>query len=265
MRVTLKMPSATGVAAGQTATFSLPIGRTYHSLLLTYTGVTLAQMTEIRLVANGKVMRRITGGTRQDTFNKFCLLSAANGILTIPLDRPGMRLKDGEEFTALGTGMPGDPQQVVNLALEIDIDPAAAAPALSLKAIQSEPRPFGLIAKYREFSHNPAAAGDFEIADLPRGDLIGRIWLNKAGINSVRVEKDGFVLFERTAAENSLVQNDSGYRASQANYFVIDPSENGFAGEAFDTRAAQDFRIIVNVAAGGTMPVIVEYLGGLAN
>lgn len=264
MRVTLKMPSATGVAPGQTATFALPIGRTYHNLLLTYAGVTLAQMTEIRLVANGKVMRRITGGVRQDTFNKFCGLAAAAGILQIPLDRPSMRLKDGEEFTALGTGFANDPQQVVNLALEIDIDAAAAAPALSLKAIQSEPRPFGAIAKIREFSHNPAAAGQFEIADLPRGDAVGRIWLNKAGINSVRIERDGFVLFERTAAENEMVQND-GYRVAQANYFVIDPSENGFAGEAFDLRTAQDFRVIIDVAAGGVMPVIVEYLGGLAN
>ena len=264
MRVTLRMPSATGVAPGQTATFALPIGRTFHSLLLTYAGVTLAQMTELRIVANGKVMRRITGGTRQDTFNKFCNLAAAAGILTIPFDRPGMRLKDGEEFTALGTGVAGDPQQVTTLSLEIDIDAAAAAPVLSLKAIQSEPTMFGMIAKIREFSYNPAAAGDFEISDLPKGDIVGRIWLNKAGINSVRVERDGFILFERTAAENTLVQND-GYRTAQADYFVIDPSENGFAGEAFSTSGAQDFRIIVNVAAAGAMPVIVEYIGGIGN
>jgi len=264
MRVTLRMPAPNGVAPGQTATFPLPIGRTYHTLLLNYSGITLAQMTEIRLVANGKVMRRITGGTRQDTFNKFCNLAAAAGILRIDLDRPGMRLKDGEEFTALGTGFPNDPQQVVTLNLEIDISAAAAAPAFSLKAIQSEPRPFGMIAKIREFTHNAVAAGDFEIADLPRGDIIGRIWLSAAGINSVRIERDGFVLFERTAAENTMVQLD-GFRTPQANYFVIDPSENGFAGEAYATNGAQDFRLIVNVAGAVAIPTIVEYLGGLGN
>jgi hypothetical protein len=263
MRVTLKMPNANGVAPGQTATFLLPIGRTYHNLLLTYAGVTLAQMTEIRLIANGKVMRRVTGAVRQDTFNQFCGLAAANGILQIPLDRLGMRLKDGEEFTSLGTGIAGDPQQVTTLNLEIDISAAAAAPVLSLKAIQSEPRPFGMISKIREFSHNPAAAGDYEISDLPRADLIGRIYLNKAGINSVRVERDGFVLFERTAAENSLIQND-GMRVSQANYFIIDPSENGFAGETIPAPGAQDLRLIINVAAAGAMPVIVEYIGLLS-
>jgi len=261
-RVTVRMPSANGVAPGQTATFVLPIGRTYHALLLTYSGVTLAQMTEIRIVANGKVMSRITGGTRMDTFNQFCGLAAANGIIQIPFDRPKQRLKDAEEFTALGTGFPGDPQQVTTLHLEIDIDPAAVAPALALKAVQSEPRPFGWISKIREFTHNPAAAGEYEISDLPRGDLIGRIWLNKAGINSVRVERNGFILFERTAAENSLVQSD-GERVPQANYFVIDPSELGFGGEAISTKEAQDFRIIVDVAAAGAMPVIVEYIGGL--
>lgn len=264
MRVTLRMPSPTGVAPGQTATFPLPIGKTYHDLLLTYAGVTLAQMTEIRLIANGKVMRRVTGAVRQDTFNQFCGLAAANGILHIPLDRVGMRLKDGEEFTSLGTGIPGDPQQVTTLNLEIDISAAAIAPVLSMKAIQSEPRPFGIIAKIREYSHNPAAAGIYEIADLPRTDAIGKIYLNKAGINSVRVERDGFVLFERTAAENTLIQSD-GYRKPQANYFVIDPSENGFGSEAIDVVQSQDFRLIIDVAAAGAMPVIVEYLGGLGS
>lgn len=266
MRVTVRMPAPNGVAPGQTATFNLPIGRTFHTLLMTYAGVTLAQMTEIRLVANGKVLRRILTGTFQDDINQFCGLAAAAGILRIDLDRPGMRLKDGEEYTSLGTGLPGDPQGVSTLNLEVDIAAAAPAPVLSMKAIQSEPRNFGLVSKYRVFTHAPTGAGDYEIADLPKGDLIGKIIIDDSivTVNSVRVERDGFVVFERTAAENSLVQAD-GYRVPQAGYFVIDPSENGFAGEAYVTNGAQDFRLIVNVAGAGAMPVTVEYIGGLGN
>jgi hypothetical protein len=133
------MPSADGVAAGQTASFRLPIGRTYHTLLLTYAGVTLAQMNELRVVANGKVIQRVTGGAFADSRNLFIKRAAANGVLAIDFDRPGMRLKDGEEYTALGTGVADDPQAVTTLTLEIDIDAAAAAPVLSLKAVQSEP------------------------------------------------------------------------------------------------------------------------------
>jgi len=256
------MPSADGVAAGQTATFRLPIGRTYHALLLSYSGVTLAQMTEIRLAANGKVFRRITGGTRQDTFNKFFGLAAANGILRIDLDRPGMRLKEGEEFTSFGTGIAEDPQRVTTFHMEIDIDGAAVAPALSLKAIQSDPTPLNLIAKIREFSYSPAGAGDYEIVDLPRGDLIGRVWFFSPHINSLTVERDGFIAFERTAAENSFVQTD-GYRAPQTNVFVFDPSENGFAGEALATAGVQDLRFRLNIGAGGLVTTVVEYIGPL--
>lgn len=263
-RNTLRMPSAQGVAAGQTATFRLPIGRTYHTLLLTYSGVTLAQMTEIRLVINGKTQRRITGGSWQDTLNKFVKHSAAAGVLRIDLDRSRMRLKQGEEYTAIGTGVANDPQEITTMSLEIDIDGAAAAPAMSLKAVQSEPTPAGMISKLREFSYNPAAAGDFEISDLPKGDLIGRIYFRKAGINSVKIERDGFTAFERTAAENSLIQTD-GERTPQADVFVFDPSELGFAGEQLATAGVQDLRITVNVAAGGAMPVVVEYIGPLGD
>lgn len=263
-RVTLRMPSAQGVGAGQTATFRLPIGRTYHNLLLTYSGVTLAQMTEIRLVVNGKTQRRITGGDWQDSLNKFVKHAAANGVLRIDLDRSRMRLKGGEEFTAIGTGVQGDPQQITTMSLEIDIDAGAAAPALALKAIQSDPSPAGMISKLREFSYAPSAGGDYEIADLPKGDLIGRIYFRKAGINSVKIERDGFVVFERTAAENSLIQTD-GERAPQADVFIFDPSELGFAGEQLATAGVQDLRITVNVAAGGAMPVVVEYIGPLGD
>jgi hypothetical protein len=94
--------------------------------------------------------------------------------------------------------------------------------------------------------------------------LIGRVYFRKAGINSVKVERDGFVVFERTAAENTLLQTD-GMRAPQANMFVFDPSERGFAGEALATKGVQDLRFTVNVAAGGAMPVVVEYIGPLGN
>ena len=46
MRIEQRMPPFEGVAAGNTALIKLPIGRRFHSLYLTYSGVTLAQMTD---------------------------------------------------------------------------------------------------------------------------------------------------------------------------------------------------------------------------
>lgn len=263
MRITVRMPSAEGVAPGQTATFRLPIGRTFHTLLLNYAGATLAQLTEARIVANGQVVRRYsTGGPKIDTVNKHAGLAAANGILRIDFDRPGMRLKDGEEYTSFGTGIANDPTPVTTLTLEVDIAAAAVAPVLSLKAIQSEPRPFGLVSKIREFVYNAPAAGDYEIVDLPKGDLIGKIFIKSANITKLKIERDGFVIFERTAAENNVVQLD-GYRVPQAGYFVFDPSENGFAGEAVQTAGVQDLRLVCTMSGAEALPITVEYIGPL--
>jgi hypothetical protein len=263
MRITARMPSAEGVAPGQTATFRLPIGRTFHTLLLGYAGVTLAQMTEARIVANGQVVRRYAGGgAKINLMNLFCGLAAADGVLRIDFDRPGMRLKDGEEYTSFGTGVANDPTPITTLTMEIDISAAAIAPVLALKAIQSEPRPFGLVSKLREFVYNAPAAGDYEIVDLPKGDLIGKIFIQSANITRLKIERDGFVIFERTAAENNVVQLD-GYRVPQAGYFVFDPSENGFAGEAVQTGGVQDLRLICTMSGAEALPITVEYIGPL--
>ena len=270
MRNTLRMPGGEGVAAGQTATFRLPIGRTFHELLLTYAGVTLAQMTEIRLISNGAVLQRYLSGTFVDDYNQFEGRAAANGVLVVPVgDRVNMKLRDGEEFTAIGTGVVDEKNPsnlVTNLYLEIDIDAAAAAPAMSLKAVQSDPRVLGIVKRLRTFSYNPTAAGEFVIADLPRGDLISRIFVDDSvvGVNSLKIERDGFTLFERTTAENELIQAD-GVRVPQAGYWIFDATELGYAGENIVTKGAQDLRLTFDVAGGGAMPIVVEYLGGIPN
>ncbi len=101
--LTRKMPSWEGVAAGQTATVRLPIGNTYHKLLVPYSGVTLAQMDEIRVIANGKTIQRLIGGDVLDSMNQFDGRNAAGGILTIDFERFGLRTRAGSEFTVIGT------------------------------------------------------------------------------------------------------------------------------------------------------------------
>ena len=77
LKTTRQMPSFEGVAAGATATLRLPIGRTYHQLILAYGGLaagpgpTLAQITEARILANGQVIRRHGSGTEINADNAF--------------------------------------------------------------------------------------------------------------------------------------------------------------------------------------------------
>jgi len=78
-KTTRKAPSFEGVAAGQTATARLPIGRTYEQLLIPYSGATLTQLNELRIIANGEVIHRVTELTKLDSMNQFEGRAAANG------------------------------------------------------------------------------------------------------------------------------------------------------------------------------------------
>lgn len=279
-KITTKMPSAESVAAGSTATFRLPIGATYEQLLISYSGTTfdLEHMTELRLVGNGKTIQRYptvgsdSGAEVLDKFNQFEGRNAANGILVLDLNRFGIRTRVNEELTGLGTGMkPSDAGykekgglgvELSTLYLEIDIAATAEAPVLSAKAVQSPKRPLGLIKKVRHFIYNAAASGEYEISDLPRGDLINKFVVHSADVSALKLETDRNIRFERTAAENSLIQAD-GVRAPVSGLYVFDPSEIGNGSEALPTVKVQDFRITLSMSSAGSVPVTVEYMGAL--
>jgi len=262
-KLTRKMPSFEGVAAGQTATARLPIGLTYNALIITYAGVTLAQLTELRLVANGKTLQRLVGGAVLDSLNQFDGRNAAAGTLTLDLERYGLRTRAGAELTSVGTGDPKDKRRISTLSLEIDIDAGAAAPVLSLKALQSAPRPAGVLKHVRVFGFDPSAAGDFEIADLPRMGLINRvIFTEGAAINSIKLERDGYTVFERNTAENEVIQAD-GVRVPQANYWAVDFSEEGNGQDALAVAGVRDLRFTLDMAGAGHVNAIVEYIAPL--
>ena len=261
MLLTKKMPSFDGVAAGQTATVSLPIGLSYHELLLTYSGATLAEINEIRVVANGQTIQRYTEAADLDLKNQFDGQAAANGVLNIPVgDRYGLKTRAGVEFTKLGTGRLDDPKPITSLQLEVDIDAAAVGPALSLSAIQSDADQSGIIKFVHEFIYNPSAAGEFEISDLPKGRDFGQLIFQSTNINSIEIFRDGFSVWKRTKAENDKIQGD-GVRIPQAGIFVVDFTEKGYGSESLVTKGVQDLRFRLDMAGADTVPLVVESYG----
>ena len=273
MKVTRRLPSFEGVAAGSTATLRCPIGLSYHQLLITYSGMSLSRMTEIRVVGNGKTFMRFTSGSRLDTISQYHGREAANGIFIIDFTRPNMRTREAELATVLGTGAPSvdGSVELSTLAVEIDIsNPAGTTltPTLSAKAIQSEPQNLGLVKHVREYVYNPAATGDFEISDIPKGHLFSTMHFISSDplaplVNKLRVERDGYTVFERDDSENRLIQKDSLYRAPQAGIFTFDPTELGLGGEALSTGDVFDLRFIVSMEAAGSLPVVVESIAPL--
>lgn len=272
MKTTRAMPAFNGVAEGATATLNMPIGLTYHGLILTRGGTvfTNANLGEIRLKANGREVMVMTGA-QLDACNLFDGHAAATATLSyIDFERPNLLTRAGRELTAIGTGYQQvlgkgradyNPTPISTLQLEVDIS-GSTAPTLSAKAVQSGPSPLGTLKKRRRFSYSIAGAGDYEIADLPRGDLIDKVWIFHTGnVTGVKLDRDNFRAFDRTDGENDLIQTD-GVRVPQANLFVIDPSERGNGGEAL-VSAVNDFRLILTTSAADTATVIVDYLGGL--
>lgn len=266
-KVTRKIQSFEGVAAGQTATARIATNLTLNKVLLAYSGVTLAQMNAIRLVLNGKTVQQWSEAAKLDLDNKYLGMDAAAGVLTIDMERFGLRTREGQEFTAIGMGIPEDPQRVTTAVIEVDIDAAAVGPVLSAKGIFSNPRPLGLIKHVREFTKSPGGAGLYEISDIPRLGDINRIIFDTSAvtINGIRIERDGYTIFERTTADNEVMQSN-GVRVPQTGLWVVDLTEEGNGAESIEYGpGVKELTLYVDVAGGGQLPYSVEYIGPLVN
>lgn len=266
--ITPTLRDISGVAAGQTAIIKLPIGFTYHGVLIPFSGVTLAQMDEIRLVVNGDVLQRWVTGTRLDSVNQFDQQTAAGAILRLDFERRGLMTRQAIEHTVLGTGWNStaagrqqpDPRPVTSAQIEIDINSAATAPAISyVIARRSAPQPSGDLLRVIRKPYSAGGAGDFVISDLPiYGGIINRIHFVSASITAVKLELDNQTVFERTETENTRIQTDLDRRTPQSGVYTVDFSEAGYGGDFLDVRAFQDVRWTVTMSAGGAINCEVE-------
>lgn len=273
------MPAVQGVSAGAIATLDCPIGLTYHGLLFTMGGTTfdLSKINTIKVKGNGRTLFEDTGANL-DVHNLFEGRSAASATqfyldferygLDIPIGQTVAESLRGREMTAIGTGQTPteqSPIELTTLQVELEIDGTAVAPTLSCKALQSPSRGLGLIRKRRKFNYFPSGSGEFEISDLPKGDLIDKVYIHSANdtIQRVKMETDNFLAFDRVPAENNLIQLD-GVRVPQGSLFVIDPSERGRGDEMIVTRGVRDFRLKVDCNGADTLSVFVDYVGAFA-
>ena len=283
MRVDQRMPAPNAVAAGQTTTFRLPVGRRYHALHLLGSATTFApsDLTDIRIKPNQKVIQSYSGAHR-DKMNQFdgreaAAISAASFHLVIPFDRYGLMTLQGEEETALNTGSldPNTGKIISSLDVEIDLSGAGGitgTPSLRMYATTSERLDGGpgTVPHMRRFTKDFAGADTYDIADIGRGgettQFINRIWLlpSTGTLENLKVEADTYTLFERTAALNERAQRD-GIRVPQNGYYVIDRTEHGYGGDPFDVRALDDFRVKVDTSGAMSLTGYVEYLGGIGD
>lgn len=276
LELTRRAPGWDGnIVAGNTLTLKLPIGLTYHQVWTEYAfsdgccAVALANaISEVRVVANGKPIWNIQA-SELDTYNQYQGRAAASGILCIDFDRFNMRMRSSEELTSIGTGAKGDPTPLTTLHIEMDVKTGVASGSLSSRIVQSESRPLGLFKKLRRYINVFGGAGTFEIDDFPKGDLINQVLFFESAndIDNVKLERDDYVMFERTKELNSRIQTD-GVRTPQSDLYVYDTTEKGNGIDQLltrypDGRLVNDLRWFLTVDGGMTVTSIVEYLGGL--
>jgi hypothetical protein len=285
-RIDVRMPNGEGIGANQTATFKLPIGRRYHQLAFNFatTGgnaFSFANLKEIRLFLNGSVFHRYSGATRE-AMNRFdgrspAMIDASSFILIVPFTRYKLNTLAGEEETSVNTGSadPKTGQQITSFYAEIDIDNTVAGSISCIcNALQSEALPGGpgTLMFTLPFTRAVAGAGDFEISDLPRGAAqslaLNRTFMKDtaavANITRGVVQRNQYVVFDRTSQYNTRIQND-GWRVPQVGWYVIDKTEDAVGGDPIDLTGAADFRYRMTLDAAASLLIQQEYLGTLAS
>lgn len=270
LKTTRNGQSFEGVNPSSTATTRLPLGLSYEKIIVPYGGTTFtpANMSEIRIVANGEVIRRYADATKLDTINQFDKIgSASTGkLLVLPFVRHGLKTKGARDLTILGTGLgvsEQNPNPITTLSLEIDIKSSAVAPTLGAPILhQTAPMPTGAIIKTRQYFYSPQGAGNFDISDIPKGELFNRVFFFGSNIDGITILRDNFTVFERTKAVNERFQTD-GVRAPQSGLVVFDPTEEGLGAEGLVTKGVQDLRFRLNMSGAEDIEVVVETISVL--
>ncbi|MDF2185456.1 major capsid protein P2 [Grimontia hollisae] len=257
MRLTHKLPSFSNVVAGATATLQLPLGLSFHMLLLEFAGVTLAQMKNIRLEVNGKVVQKWKDGERLNSMNKHYKRGTATASsLPIWFIRPEMDDPLQQRVFAIGTS------DVQTLTLLIDIDSAATAPVLKAHAIKGNQSPIGIITKIKTFPVSFATAGEQEIDNLPlpRGARIAAIHLYSPDITRCELDMNGRNVFELDKTLTAKIQTDYQRDPQTSDKMSMDFMLEGDMSQALVLEGVQDFRIRPTLANPGAVDVVVEYL-----
>lgn len=266
----VELPSLSNVAAGQRATLNLPVGLTYHRIFFTIDGPELAELTDLEVLVNGKVIQYFSSFERLNILNDYWgrgVWDDENGHITLWFDRPEMAQFGQREVTALGTG------DVQTATIRFRIDSDATVNSITAVAEKSNKRggdddepdnALGMVTKIREFTRSFATSGQQEIDSIPLGGArIGAIHLFKSDVSHAKVEVDSEVLLEldKTLAEHVQEEKDRVPASDDATHldFMLD----GDLSRATPTEGVQDFRVKPTLETEGTVDALVEYLDGL--
>lgn len=187
-----ELPEVSNVAASKTATITLPIGQRYHSVLLQHgyasgtntIAAALANITEVRVLINGKVQRKMTGQQVRD-WN--ILHGTAYDCQGVPNTSPGVSLpifftepwrKDNQDGMALAIPTVWNRGRFSTFKIEVDLG-AASTPTLVAYAFTDDIQPIltssrPIIAKVFQIQAVPGSTR-YTISTLEKKDLLSQL------------------------------------------------------------------------------------------
>lgn len=258
MRKIIKMPSVENVTSGATCTGSLPVGLTYDILYVSLTNITLAQLTNIEIRANGKTIQEFETGTVLDAINQYHgRREFTNGVLPIYFMRPELNLPIEQRMTALGTS------DLSTLSFHADIDAGCSNPAMDIRAQLSAAEPMGVITKIRRFPRAAAAAGEFEFSNAPKLGRIMAVHFKKTAddVSHVLIKVDGRETMD--ASKTVLAEVAAGFGKTEQTYYThVDYCLNGMLQDSLVTKNVQDLSMRPTLDTSGALDIIIEYLAG---
>lgn len=268
MRMLVKLPSLTNVAAGSTATLNCPIGRSYDRLILEHKNLQLDQMKNIRVEIDGKPIQEYKDGVQLALLNQYYRRyvagvnpNNANGFLSIWFSRPEMNSLDHQRVTRLGT------TGVQTFQVSFDIDAAAVNPSVVAHAVQSDASPIGMITKVKQFVMSSATAGNFEIDSIPKGPRILAVHFFKNDVSHVEVEQNSRKIREGSKDFLRFIQVESNRSvATNAIKTTVDFTLEADLYHSLETNPQfiKDQRFRLTLDTPGEVRVVVEYLDFLA-
>jgi len=271
MKSLKQLPTIANVAAGNTVSVTMPVGNVYEQVMIYYSGVTPAQLKNIKLELNGRLVSEYPNGSRLVSIDNHYKRNQTAGALTIYFNRPELHQLGDRRFFGLDTNQT---QGITIASISIDIDAAATSPELKAYAIttQSVPNVPNYLTKTRRFIVPVSAAGQFDIDNIPKplGASIAAVHLYmpdgadadaKCDITKAELLVDNVNWHDIDALVAADIQTANGRAPQVAESTVIDLIIDGDIKHALPlTQNIQDFRLRCTAAAAGQVEVMVEYI-----
>lgn len=258
----IKLPSISRVTANSTAVLEIPVMPTYHSIIfdLTGTGLTIAQVGQIRVIANGQEVQRFANLQRLIDYNAYYNRSAdtVNQFMLHFFD-PSYNDLAYKRAPAFGT------QNIQTFTVEFDLLGVPADVTMKAQAwIDTVPQPLGVYTRIREFYIASSVTGIVENSNLPKnGDVYKAVHLFKSDISAVELIVDQVQVMDATKAQLERKQKDVRPVArvpQTAKATHVDFLLEGDPGDLLNTQGVSDLRLKMNFTTVGSCDIVAETL-----